>query len=148
MVLYDSYDRSCYSAISAKTMGITALVYLRYVHDLTSIHRTPHSCLPHFPFPSSPPANKGDVAKVNGNILAAPVFSIKGTPTTQPCSPACLTLPLRVHEPGPQTLLLGGDYSDVEVADPSAVFREYAEEVRILNGAVVIVRQGVVLLDG
>lgn len=37
---------------------------------------------------------------------------------------------------------------DAKVADAQAAFHEYAQEVSIFNGTVVVVRQGVVRTDG
>ena len=73
-----------------------------------------------------------DIVKAIGNVLTAHAFSIA----------------LRVLEPRPQALLIGGGYTDAEVADAQVVFHAYTEEVGIFKGTVVAVRQGVVRRDG
>lgn len=89
-----------------------------------------------------------DIAKAIGNVLVAQGFPINGILTTQLCSSASLALALRVLEPRPQALLIGGGYSDAEAADAHAVFYEYANEVGMLEGTVVVVRHGVAMRDG
>ena len=89
-----------------------------------------------------------DIAKAIGNVLAAHAFTVNGILTTQPYSSAALALALRVLEPRPQALLIGGSYTDAEVADAQAVFHAYTEEVGIFEGTVVAVRQDVVRRDG
>lgn len=59
-----------------------------------------------------------------------------------------LALALRVLEPRPQALLIGGGYSHAEVADAQVVFREFADEVGVFDGTVVVVRQSVANRDG
>lgn len=75
-----------------------------------------------------------DIAKIIGNVLAAYGFPMNGILTMQSYSL--------------QALLVGDGYSDAEVADAQAAFHDYAQEVSMFNGTVVVVRQGVVRTDG
>ena len=88
------------------------------------------------------------IAKAIGDVLVAHGFPMNGILITQPYSSASLALALRVLEPRPQALLIGGGYSDDEVADAHAVFDQYADEVGVFDGTVVVVRQGVSMSDG
>ena len=55
-----------------------------------------------------------------------------------------LALVLRVLEPRPQALLLGGGYTDEDAEKAQAVFDEYTKETDIPNGKLVRVASGVV----
>ena len=55
-----------------------------------------------------------------------------------------LAVALRVLEPQPQALLIGGGYTDEEADKAQAVFDEYTKETGISNGKLVRVAPGVV----
>ena len=55
-----------------------------------------------------------------------------------------LALALRVLEPPPQALLIGGGYTDEDADKAQAVFDEYTKEMGISNGRLVRVEPGVV----
>ena len=61
-----------------------------------------------------------------------------------PWSDSELASALRVLEPRPQVLLLGGGYADEDAGKAQAVFDEYTKEMDIPNGKLVRVAPGVV----
>ena len=63
-----------------------------------------------------------------------------GILTDYPCSSAFLALAFRFLEPWNQTLLFANSCNDGRIVDAQAVLHEYAEEVAIVKGPVVVVR--------
>ena len=85
-----------------------------------------------------------DIARSVASVLAPHGFSVNGILSMNPWSDSELALVLRVLEPRPQALLLGGGYSDEDAENAQAVFDEYKKEMDIPNGKLVRVAPGVV----
>ena len=85
-----------------------------------------------------------DITRSVASVLTPHGFSVNGILSISPWSDPELTLALRVLEPRPQVLLLGGGYSDEDAEKAQAVFDEYTKEMDIPNGKLVRVAPGVV----
>ena len=85
-----------------------------------------------------------DIARSVASVLAPHGFSVNGILSMNTWSDSELALVLRVLEPRPQALLLGGGYTDEDAQKAQAVFDEYTKEMDIPNGKLVRVAPGVV----
>ncbi len=85
-----------------------------------------------------------DIARNVASVLAPHGFSVNGILSMHTWSDSELAMALRVLEPRPQTLLIGGGYTDEEAEKAQAVFDEYTKEMDISNGKMVRVASGVV----
>ena len=85
-----------------------------------------------------------EIAKNVADFLAPHGFSVNGILSMNKWSPSDLAVALRVLEPSPQALLIGGGYSDEEAANARAAFDAYMKELDIPNGKVVRVDPGVI----
>ena len=85
-----------------------------------------------------------DIARNVASFLAPHGFSVNGILSIHTWSDSELALVLRVLEPRPQALLIGGGYTDEEAEKAQAVFDEYTKEMDISNGKLVRVASGVV----
>ena len=85
-----------------------------------------------------------DIARNVASVLAPHGFSVNGILSMHTWSDSELALALRVLEPPPQALLIGGGYTDEDADKAQAVFDEYTKEMGISNGRLVRVEPGVV----
>ncbi len=85
-----------------------------------------------------------DIARNVANVLAPHGFSVNGILSMHTWSDSELATVLRVLEPRPQALLIGGGYTDEEGEKAQAVFDEYTKELDIPNARLVRVAPGVV----
>ena len=85
-----------------------------------------------------------DIARSVASVLAPHGFSVNGILSMNPWSDSELASALRILEPRPQVLLLGGGYADEDAEKAQAVFDEYIKEMDIPNGKLVRVAPGVV----
>ena len=83
-----------------------------------------------------------DIARSVASVLAPHGFSVNGILSMNTWSDSELALVLRVLEPRPQALLLGGGYTDEDAEKAQAVFDEYTKEMDIPNGKLIRVAPG------
>ena len=83
------------------------------------------------------------IAQTIAGVLAPHGFSVNGILDIDPYTSAELAVALRVLEPRPQALLIGGGYTDEEAKQAQTVFDEYKKEVSLEKGTVVRVGPGV-----
>ncbi|MCJ1457105.1 hypothetical protein MMC28_007471 [Mycoblastus sanguinarius] len=83
-----------------------------------------------------------DIGQEVGRVLAPHGFSVNGILSMQTYSPTELALVLRVLEPRPQALLIGGGYSDAEAEQAEVAFNDYRKEVGVSDGKFVRVGPG------
>lgn len=83
------------------------------------------------------------IALTIAGVLAPHNYHVSGILSSQTYSSSELALALRVLNPLPRVLLVGGGYTDEEADQAKEVFKEYAKEVEVADGTVVRVGPGV-----
>lgn len=83
-----------------------------------------------------------EIAQSVAKVLQPHGFSVNGILSLENYSSTDLALALRVLEPRPQALLIGG-YTDEEAEQGRTVFDEYMKETGVSGGTVVKVGPGV-----
>ena len=83
------------------------------------------------------------IGQTIAGILAPHGFSVNGILIIDTYASKELAAALRVLEPRPQALLVGGGFTDEEAEQAKLVFDEYKKDVELERGTVVRVGQGV-----
>ena len=83
------------------------------------------------------------IGQTIATVLAPHGFSVNGILDIDPYTSKELAGALRVLEPRPQALLIGGGYTDQEAGQAELVFDEYKKDVGLEKGTVVRVGPGV-----
>ncbi len=89
-----------------------------------------------------------EVSHSIAKVLAPHGFSVNGVLSSVPFRTSDLALALRVLEPRPQALLVGGVYNKEEAEQAQEVFNVYMREVGVSSGAFVRVEPDFVMKEG